>query len=150
MHSLKIFAIVAALCLIVSPDGGILADDDAAMQVSPRGAQFRDLAAGDGLPVESGDVVTIHVHARLAGDGQPGADIYNTRAMGTPIRFVVGTDNVMPAWNDCVVGMRAGGRRFMVAPPGLAYGAKGVQDLVPADATIVLVVELVSIDGRQP
>jgi FKBP-type peptidyl-prolyl cis-trans isomerase len=52
----------------------------------------------------------------------------------------------MPGWNDGIVGMQPGGRRLLFLPPVLAYGAKGVQGIVPPDASLILIIELLDLE----
>ena len=62
--------------------------------------------------------------------------------------FVIGTDRVMPGWNDGIIGMQPGGRRLLFLPPELAYGAKGVQDIVPPNASLIFIIELLDLEKR--
>jgi FKBP-type peptidyl-prolyl cis-trans isomerase len=59
---------------------------------------------------------------------------------------VIGTDGVMPGWNEGVVGMRPGGSRMLLLPPAMAYGKRQVEGVVPANAAMMFRIELVSLD----
>ncbi len=111
----------------------------------PVGVQYKDLQVGQGESVSDGDVAVMHFVGWLAQDDQRGREIFNTRNRGEPVSFVVGTEKVMPGWNVGVLGIRAGGRRLLLVPPGLAYGHKGVPGVVPADAPLMFLSELVSV-----
>ena len=82
---------------------------------------------------------------KVLGAMKKGKELFNTRNRGKPVAFVVGTENVMPAWNDGVIGMQAGGKRLLMVPPKLGYGSKGVQDVVPPDANLIFLFELVDL-----
>ena len=64
---------------------------------------------------------------------------------GGPFTFVLGTGNVIQGWHQGIPGMRVGGRRRIVIPPGLAYGAQGSPPDIPGNATILFEVELLSV-----
>ena len=81
--------------------------------VSPNGVQYKDLHAGSGPAAEQGDIVRVHFVGWLDEQNQKGKELFNTRNRGKPVAFVVGTENVMPAWNDGVIGMQAGGKRLL-------------------------------------
>lgn len=53
---------------------------------------------------------------------------------------------MLPAFNEGVVGMRPGGRRLLMVPPVFAYGERGVEEAVPPDASLILLVDLVAVD----
>ena len=113
--------------------------------VSPNGVQYKDLHAGSGPAAEPGDIVRVHFVGWLDEQNQKGKELFNTRNRGKPVSFVVGTEKVMPAWNDGVIGMQAGGKRLLMVPPKLGYGSKGVQDVVPPDANLIFLFELVDL-----
>ena len=113
--------------------------------VTPNGVQYKDLHAGSGPAAEQGDIVRVHFVGWLDEQNHKGKELFNTRNRGKPVAFVVGTENVMPAWNDGVIGMQAGGKRLLMVPPKLGYGSKGVQDVVPPDASLIFLFELVDL-----
>ncbi|MGR9100574.1 MAG: FKBP-type peptidyl-prolyl cis-trans isomerase, partial [Gammaproteobacteria bacterium] len=82
----------------------------------------------------------------LAEDGQRGREIYNSRSEGRPVSFVVGTERVMPGWNEGVLGLQAGGRRLLVVPPALAYGKRRIDGVIPPESTLMFVIELLSVE----
>lgn len=113
---------------------------------APQGVQYRDLQPGQGKPAETGDVVTMHFVAWLAEGGQRGREIYNSRSDANPVSFVMGTEYVMPGWNDGIVGMQSGGRRLLLVPPKLAYGNKHVDKSIPPGSSLMFVIELLSVE----
>lgn len=115
---------------------------------TPMGALYRDLKAGSGEVAATGDVATIHFIGWLEQAGEQGREFFNTRSQGEAVSFVVGTDRVLAGWNEGVVGMRAGGKRLLKLPPSLAYGSRGVDDMVPPDTPLMFIVELVALEKR--
>jgi len=114
--------------------------------MTPQGARYQELKPGTGEGAETGDVVTMHFIGWLDDDGRQGKELYNTRREGNPVSFVVGTDRVMPGWSDGVIGMKPGGKRLLLLPPALGYGARGVQDLVPPDAGLMFMIDLIAVE----
>lgn len=110
------------------------------------GIKARTLKAGNGPVAEPGMVATIHLIGWLDEAGVRGKELYNSRRDGDTVAFVIGTDRVMPAWNAGVTGMQAGETRMLLVPPAMAWGERGVQGRVPANAAVMLQIELVRLE----
>ncbi len=100
-----------------------------------------DTTVGTGTPVENGDVVSV-VYTGVLPDGT----VFDSTQMegGQPISFTVGAAQVIPGWDQGLLGMRAGGRRLLAIPPSLAYGAQG-RGAIPPNATLIFDVQLVNV-----
>jgi len=114
--------------------------------MTPRGTAYQDLKTGTGETAEPGDVVTMHFVGWLDDAGRQGKELYNSRRDGKSVSFVVGTDKVMQGWSDGVIGMKPGGKRLLRLPPALGYGARGAQDVVPADAGLMFMIDLIAVE----
>ena len=136
----------ALLFLVFSMAGGVFAAGG--IITTAKGVQYRDLRPGSGESAETGDVATLHFTGWLDADGGKGRELYDTRRRGAPVSFVIGTDRVMPGWNEGVIGMRPGGKRLVKVPAELGYGARGVQDVVPPNAGLIFVIELLELEKR--
>ena len=112
------------------------------------GIQFKQLVEGEGSAAKIGNVVRIHLVGWIDEQGQKGKELYNSRREQGPIAFVLGSDKVMPAWNEGVLGMKSGGRRLLMVPPRFAYGARGVEGAVPPDTSLILLIDLMSIEDE--
>lgn len=112
---------------------------------TPGGVEFRDLQIGSGSVVRAGDVVTVHLTGWVERQGMPGQAFFNTHREGQPLQFLVGTDKVLPGWNEGVAGMQPGGRRLLKIPPALGLGARSFEDKVPENAPLVFIVELLTV-----
>ncbi len=119
-------------------------------RTTARGAQVMDLQPGSGTSAAAGDLVTMHFTGWLDDRGRKGKELYDSHQAGTPVTFVVGTDRVMPGWNEGVTGMKPGGRRLVRLPPALGYGARAVDKLIPANASLIFEIELLSVQPRAP
>lgn len=115
------------LTLEVAPSLGIREDS---LQRSPRGVFYDDLLIGDGAEVRPGDSVAVHFIGYLA-DGTP-----VTKSPKEPFRVRLGTGKVVDGWEDGLPGMRVGGRRMLIIPAVLGYGAKG-SGPIPPNATLI-------------
>jgi FKBP-type peptidyl-prolyl cis-trans isomerase len=114
-------------------------------QPTPGGAEYKDLKTGEGQIANIGDVATIHFIGWLDSNGNKGREFFNTRKQNKPASFVIGTDKVMPGWNEAVIGMQEGGKRLVKLPPQLGYGSKGVQNIVPPNARLIMIIELLEL-----
>jgi len=113
---------------------------------TPSGLRYLDLVIGSGQAAETGKVAVIHFTAWLDDNGAKGEQFFNTREQrGKPVAFKVGTDKVMPGWNIGVAGMKVGGKRRLMIPAALGYGAKSAGEAVPPNADLIFDVELVDV-----
>ena len=141
---MKLFTTTSVLLLLSLISGFVTAADT--LMTTARGAQYKDLKPGTGTTAQIGDVVTIHFVGWIDSNGVQGKKIYNTRAQRKPVSFVVGTDKVMPGWNDGVIGMRQGGKRLVMLPPALAYGTREIENVIPANASLIFVIDLLQLE----
>jgi peptidylprolyl isomerase len=110
------------------------------------GLKYADLTTGDGEPVSAGDIVSTQFTIWVQGEDE--AD-YITSSIGRePLTFTQGAgDTVFPGWEEGMLGMQVGGKRLLVIPPELGLGQTGGSG-IPADATLVMEVELVDRQGQ--
>ena len=115
--------------------------DTAAMMMMPSGVRMRDLTVGNGPLVHDGEFVSVYYVGQLMDGGQFDAAIPNE----PPLRFQMGAHRVIRGWEEGVAGMRVGGKRQLMIPPSLAYGARGMGP-VPPNATLIFTIEVVRVD----
>ena len=113
-----------------------------------KGVEYKDLKPGTGERAEIGDVATIHIVGWLEDKGGKGRELYDTHSRGDTVAFVIGTDKVMQGWNEGVIGMKPGGKRLVKVPAELGYGSRGVQDVVPPNARLIFVIELLELEKQ--
>ena len=87
------------------------------------------------------DVVKVHYAGRLA----DGTEFDSSIARGEPATFPL--SGVIACWTQGVAQMKVGGKATLVCPPDLAYGARGIPGVIPADATLTFEVELLGIES---
>ena len=110
------------------------------MTTTPSGLQYRDDKVGDGQEAKAGDHVSVHYTGTLT----DGKKFDSSRDRGQPFQFALGAGQVIRGWDEGVAGMKVGGRRTLVIPPGLGYGARPVGP-IPPNSTLVFDVELIRI-----
>lgn len=141
---LSLTVMLLTLLALTAPLVGLA---DQAFRAGPGGLRVKDLQTGQGPVAETGMVATIHFIGWLDEDGARGREIYNSRAQGRPVSYVIGTDGVMEAWNAGVVGMRPGGARMLLVPPSMAFGKRSVEDVIPPDAPMLFRIELIRLEN---
>jgi FKBP-type peptidyl-prolyl cis-trans isomerase len=111
---------------------------------APTTLKTKDVVAGTGRVAKQGaTIVTNDVGVLYRG----GKEFDNTWDLGQPFAFPLGRGQVIAGWEKGIKGMRVGGRRILVVPPRLAYGAQGSPPSIPANATLIFVVDLVDVLG---
>ena len=138
----KFYVFIVTVLLVLAIVGNTSAESFTTL---PSGLEYKDLKVGSGSEAQLGDIALIHFVGWLDEKGQQGKEIYNSRMKQEPTSFVIGTDKVMKGWNEGVIGMRVGGTRLLRIPPELGYGAKAVEDVVPANAHLQFIIDLLEI-----
>lgn len=142
---MKITMSIKFLLLVLLCCGTVFAQSEQAFRNGPGGMKIKDLQIGEGDGAVAGQVATIHFIGWIDEAGARGKEIYNSHREGQPVSFVIGTDGVMPGWNEGVVGMKPGGKRMLLLPPGMAYGKRAVEGVVPANSSMMFRFELVEL-----
>jgi peptidyl-prolyl cis-trans isomerase A (cyclophilin A) len=109
--------------------------------VGDGGLGIEDLVVGTGAEATSGDAVKVHYVGALTN----GKEFDSSRTHGEPFDFELGGGQVIPGWDQGVVGMKVGGKRKLVVPPSLGYGARGSPPVIPPNATLVFEIELLEV-----
>jgi FKBP-type peptidyl-prolyl cis-trans isomerase FkpA len=107
-----------------------------------------DHETGTGDLAEHGRQVVVHYTGWLFDEHAPenkGRKFDSSRDRGDPFSFPLGAGHVIAGWDQGVAGMRVGGRRTLVIPPELGYGARGAGGVIPPNATLVFDVELLAV-----
>jgi peptidylprolyl isomerase len=110
----------------------------------PRKLYTKDLIVGTGATAEKGDELSVNYVGTLYN-----GKIFDSSWKDTPGSafgpFALGAGAVIPGWDQGLVGMKVGGRRELIIPPSLAYGAKGSGSTIPPNATLIFVVDLLKV-----
>jgi FKBP-type peptidyl-prolyl cis-trans isomerase len=98
-----------------------------------------DLTVGTGATAASGNTVSVHYVG-----GFTNGQVFDSSYGGNPFTFRLGAGQVIPGFEQGIVGMKVGGKRRLTIPPSLAYGSQGQQG-IPPNSTLIFEVELMSV-----
>ena len=106
------------------------------------GLQYEDTVVGEGATASAGQYVQVHYTGWLFQDGAQGAKFDSSLDRNDPFEFSLGAGMVIRGWDEGVAGMQVGGKRTLIIPPELGYGARGAGGVIPPNATLKFDVEL--------
>ena len=110
------------------------------------GLQIIDTKPGTGASPKSGQTCVMHYTGWLYENGAKGKKFDSSVDRGQPFEFKIGQHQVIAGWDEGVASMKVGGKRTLIIPPALGYGATGVGNgLIPPNATLLFDVELLAI-----
>jgi len=125
----------------VTQTGGGPPPVSAQATVTASGLKIIDVKIGSGDEAQSGKTVSVHYTGWLA----DGTKFDSSLDRGQPLTFVLGGGQLIPGFDEGVVGMKVGGQRRLIIPPDLAYGAQGRPPVIPANAELTFDIELLSV-----
>jgi peptidylprolyl isomerase len=108
------------------------------------GLAYIEVKEGTGAAAKAGDNVSVHYIGRLFDGGKKFDSSYDR---GQPIDFKVGAGQLIKGFDEGVLGLKVGGKRELIIPPDLGYGAQGAGDTIPPNATLIFDIELVNDTG---
>jgi peptidylprolyl isomerase len=132
-----------ALALIVLPNTPAHAQQGKRMTTAD-GLQIIEVKEGTGA-LAKGKTATVHYTGWLYTNGQKGAKFDSSVDRNEPFDFPVGAGRVIKGWDEGVAGMKVGGKRTLIIPPALGYGARGAGGVIPPNATLMFDVELLGV-----
>jgi FKBP-type peptidyl-prolyl cis-trans isomerase len=108
-----------------------------------------DTQTGTGAQATAGCEVIVHYTGWLFSDAAPdnkGSKFDSSVDRGQPFDFPLGAGHVIKGWDEGVAGMQVGGKRTLIIPPEMGYGARGAGGVIPPNATLVFDVELIAVN----
>ncbi len=105
------------------------------------GLQYQDIVVGTGASPQKGQTAVVHYTGWLA----DGRKFDSSKDRGQPFSFPVGMGRVIKGWDEGVATMKVGGKRKLIIPPSLGYGAQGAGGVIPPNATLTFEVELLDV-----
>ena len=127
---------VVALFFIYDLQGSFM---NTASPAANTGLVAQDEVIGTGAEAKTGSLVSVQYTGKLQ-DGT----VFDTSVGKTPIQFPLGQGYVIPGWEQGLLGMKVGGKRLLIIPPGMAYGDRA-NGTIPANSTLIFEVELVGV-----
>ena len=134
-----------AIAAVVTPVGRAVAATNQVIEM-PNGLKYTDTKTGDGAAATPGNKVSVHYTGWLYNNGAKGAKFDSSVDRGQPFQFTLGAHQVIAGWDEGVAGMKVGGKRTLIIPPELGYGARGAGGVIPPNATLMFDVELLKVD----
>jgi FKBP-type peptidyl-prolyl cis-trans isomerase FkpA len=129
----------------------IIMSDPSNAQPAPKpvttasGLQIIDTKPGTGPSPRAGQTVTVHYTGWLYANGAKGSKFDSSVDRGQAFSFPIGQGQVIRGWDEGVASMKVGGKRTLIIPPQLGYGARGAAGVIPPSATLMFDVELLGV-----
>jgi FKBP-type peptidyl-prolyl cis-trans isomerase len=114
---------------------------------TPSGLQITDNEIGTGAAPKPGQTCVVHYTGWLYENGAKGKKFDSSVDRGEPFAFPIGEHRVIAGWDEGVATMKPGGKRTLIIPPSLGYGARGAGGVIPPNATLIFDVELLEVKG---
>ncbi|MGK2932377.1 MAG: FKBP-type peptidyl-prolyl cis-trans isomerase [Solirubrobacterales bacterium] len=130
-------------CPEVSTDTEKKPTIDACKGTPPTALESIDVVEGDGAEAKAGDKLSMQYVGTIY---ETGDEFDASWERGEPFEFTLGGGEVIKGWDEGIEGMKVGGRRELIIPPDLGYGLEGSPPSIPADATLVFVVDLLGVE----
>jgi peptidylprolyl isomerase len=109
------------------------------------GLKFIDTTVGTGASPKEGQTCVMHYTGWLSNAGEKGKKFDSSVDRGSPFEFPIGKQRVIAGWDEGVASMKVGGKRTLIIPPELGYGARGAGGVIPPNATLIFDVELLAV-----
>jgi peptidylprolyl isomerase len=140
-------AIVTAMAAAFAAPGAANAQSAGATMTTPSGLKITDTKVGTGAEPKQGQTCVMHYTGWLYEGGAKGKKFDSSLDRGQPFEFPLGQHRVIAGWDEGVATMKVGGKRTLIIPPELGYGARGAGGVIPPNATLIFDVELVGVKG---
>jgi len=114
---------------------------------TPSGLQIIDTKVGTGATPRAGQTCVMHYTGWLYENGAKGKKFDSSVDRNEPFEFPIGQRRVIAGWDEGVATMKVGGKRTLIIPPALGYGARGAAGVIPPNATLIFDVELLGVKG---
>jgi peptidylprolyl isomerase len=134
-----IAAMVIAALLIALP---AFAREEGKTVTTASGLKYIDVVVGKG----ASPVVGKHVKVHYTGTLENGRKFDSSVDRNQPFTFIIGVGQVIPGWDEGVMSMKVGGKRKLIIPSNLGYGARGAGGVIPPNATLLFDVELLDVE----
>jgi FKBP-type peptidyl-prolyl cis-trans isomerase FkpA len=121
------------------------AADAQPVTTTPSGLKIIDIKVGTGASPKPGQTCVMHYTGWLYDNGKKGAKFDSSLDRNQPFSFPIGQHQVIAGWDEGVATMKVGGKRTLIIPPELGYGARGAGGVIPPNATLIFDVELLAV-----
>lgn len=132
-------AVIIMAALIAAP---AFAKEKSKTVTTASGLKYIDVVVGKGASPSVGKQVKVHYTGTL----ENGKKFDSSVDRNQPFTFIIGVGQVIPGWDEGVMSMKVGGKRKLIIPPNLGYGARGAGGVIPPNATLLFDVELLDVE----
>ena len=139
--------LVAASALLAGAPTTAMAQAAGTRMTTSSGLQITDTQVGTGATPQRGQTCVMHYTGWLFENGAKGKKFDSSVDRGQPFEFPLGMKRVIGGWDEGVASMKVGGKRTLIIPPELGYGARGAGGAIPPNATLIFEVELLDVKG---
>ena len=139
MSHARLFLSAILLALVAAPLTALAAGE----VTTPSGLRIIDVKPGTGPVPQAGQTVTVNYTGWLFVDGKKGKKFDSSLDRSQPFSFTIGQGQVIKGWDEGVATMHVGGKRTLIIPPDLGYGASGAGGVIPPGATLIFDVDLI-------
>jgi peptidylprolyl isomerase len=148
--AIAVAALLLTGCMAASEPAAVEAKsqavDSAAFTSRASGLKIADTRVGTGAFPKTGQICVMHYTGWLYQNGRKGAKFDSSLDRGKPFEFPLGRGAVIKGWDEGVASMKVGGKRTLIIPSDLGYGAIGSNG-IPAHSTLIFEVELLAVKG---
>jgi peptidylprolyl isomerase len=137
--------VLLALVLFAAAATQASAQTQGKTMTTASGLQITDTKVGTGAQPQTGQTCVMHYTGWLYNNGTKGAKFDSSLDRGEPFEFAIGQGQVIKGWDEGVATMKVGGKRTLIIPPQLGYGARGAGGVIPPNATLIFDVELLGV-----
>ncbi len=144
-----LLALALASLLVAGPANLVVAPLSAQTKektmTTASGLKIEDSKEGTGASPKTGQTCVMHYTGWLYENGQKGKKFDSSHDRKEPFAFKIGVGQVIKGWDEGVASMKVGGKRTLIIPAQLGYGARGAGGVIPPNATLIFDVELLDI-----
>jgi peptidylprolyl isomerase len=137
--------LAAAIAMPVAVTTRASAQSAGKAMTTASGLQIIDSQVGTGASPKAGQTCVMHYTGWLYENGQKGKKFDSSVDRNEPFEFPIGQRRVIAGWDEGVASMKVGGKRTLIIPPALGYGARGAGGAIPPNATLMFDVELLAV-----
>ena len=138
-------AIASTTLLAAGAAAPAIAQTPGRTMTTASGLQITDTQVGTGASPKTGQTCVMHYTGWLYQNGAKGQKFDSSVDRGQPFEFPLGLGRVIKGWDEGVASMKVGGKRTLIIPPELGYGARGAGGVIPPNATLMFEVELLGV-----
>jgi peptidylprolyl isomerase len=142
--ALALATALAGAVAVIAPTAA-MAQAAGATITTPSGLKITDTKVGAGATPKPGQICVMHYTGWLYEGGAKGRKFDSSVDRGQPFEFPLGRRQVIAGWDEGVATMKVGGKRTLIIPPELGYGARGAGGVIPPNATLIFDVELLDV-----